>query len=444
MRKLIFVGPSVDFEYRQKLSKYKEVLIMPPIQAGDIWKIISEIKNISHILIIDGYFYTKLSVLHKEILSAINQDIKVIGASSLGALRAKELKNFGMIGFGEVYNYYNKFPFTGDDEVGILHSDDYQYKNLTIPLINLRILLNKKIIKDEKINFYLNTLINKLEKVSFSKRSWQYINNLSQKELSKEYFNYPNLLKNYYIDFKSEDAKRSIDNLIDMDISYKLCCANKISINTNGIKNTYKELDLNIFFDSINIEKIGVQSFISFLRIKSFFDEKDIALALFKKLIIEKYQNEISIEKESIEKEIDKLSNILDVENRDQLTSKLGVSDKELEKIMREKLIFSKYLSYKTDDLGIAITNDLLFENLLSNKKIKKLKALEDIKYINEFKNFIKNCLELNNKLGSKISFKYFFFKVKKDFKYKWKHFLVNRNIDILNLFDSFIGNKKN
>lgn len=444
MRKLIFVGPSLDFEYRQKLIKYKEVLIMPPIQAGDIWKIISEVNDISHILIIDGYFYTKLSVLHKEILSAINQEIKVIGASSLGALRAKELKNFGMIGFGEVYNYYDKFPYTGDDEVGILHSDDYQYKNLSIPLINLRILLNKKIIKDEKINFYLKTLINKLEKVSFTKRSWQYINNISQQDLSKEYFNYPKLLKNYYVDFKSEDAKRSIDNLIDIDISNELCSANKISLNTNGIKNTYKELDLKIFFDSINLEKIGVQSFISFLRIKSFFDEKDIALALFKKLIIEKYQNEILIEKGSIEIEIDKLSNLLGIEKRSQLTSKLGVSDKEIEKIMREKLIFSKYLRYKTDDLGVAITNDLLFENLLSNNKIRKLKGSEDIEYINEFKTFIESCLELNNKLGSKISFTYFFFRIKKDLKNKWKHFLVNRNIDILHLFDSFIGNKKN
>ena len=57
--------------------KKKDFLIRPPIQAGDIWKVLSEEKDISHILIIDGYFYTKLSVLHKEILSAINQNKNV-------------------------------------------------------------------------------------------------------------------------------------------------------------------------------------------------------------------------------------------------------------------------------------------------------------------------------------------------------------------------------
>ena len=115
MRKLIFVGPSINSEYRESLNKKEEFLIRPPIQAGDIWKILSEEKDISHILIIDGYFYTKLSVLHKEILSAINQNKNVIGAASMGALRAKELNSYGMIGFGEVYDFYNQFPHTGDD-----------------------------------------------------------------------------------------------------------------------------------------------------------------------------------------------------------------------------------------------------------------------------------------------------------------------------------------
>ena len=77
MRKLIFVGPSINSEYRESLNKKEEFLIRPPIQAGDIWKILSEEKDVSHILIIDGYFYTKLSVLHKEILSAINQNKNV-------------------------------------------------------------------------------------------------------------------------------------------------------------------------------------------------------------------------------------------------------------------------------------------------------------------------------------------------------------------------------
>ena len=442
MKKLIFVGPSVTSEFRKSLNKKEEVIIKPPIQAGDIWKIISEEKDISHILIIDGYFYTKLSVLHKEILSAINQNKNVIGAASLGALRAKELNSYGMIGFGEVFNFYNQFPHTGDDEVGILHTDDLEYENLSIPLINLRILLNKKKFIDNKMKFFLSSLINKLEKVAFSNRTWQYINNITLNEFSNEYLDFPNLLKRYYVDYKSEDAKKSIESLINNKISNDLIFMKKISSNTNGIKNSYKELDLSLFSNSLNSKKMGIQSFISFLRINSFFNEKDIALSLFKKLIVDKYQNEILIEKEFIEKEIHKLSSSLGIVKTNQLTSKLGLSHKELEKIIRDKLIFSRYLRYKTDDLGIAITNDLLFDNLISNNEISDLKDLEEIKNIDEYKTFIKSCLELNNKLGSFLSFKFFFTKIKKELKKKWDYFLINRNIDIITLFKNITENK--
>ena len=435
MRKLIFVGPSINSEYRESLNKKEEFLIRPPIQAGDIWKVLSEEKDISHILIIDGYFYTKLSVLHKEILSAINQNKNVIGAASMGALRAKELNSYGMIGFGEVYDFYNQFPHTGDDEVGILHTDDMQYKNLSIPLINLRILLNKKEFINHKMKLYLSSLINKLEKVAFPKRTWQYINNITLNEFSIEYSDFPNLLKKDYFDYKSEDAKKSIESLINNKFSNDLIFMKKISSNTNGIKNSYKELDLSLFSNSFNSKKIGIQSFISFLRINSFFNEKDIALSLFKKLIVEKYQNEIFIEEEFIEKEIDKLSSSLGMVKRSQLTSKLGLSEKELENIIRDKLIFSRYLRYKTDDLGIAITNDLLFDNLISNNEISDLKDLEELKSIDEYKTFIRSCLDLNNKLGSFLSFKFFFAQIKKEFKKKWEYFLINRNIDIITLF---------
>ena len=435
MKKLIFVGPSINSEYRESLNKKEDVLIRPPIQAGDIWKIISEEKDISHILILDGYFYTKLSVLHKEILSAINQNKIVIGAASLGALRAKELNSYGMIGFGEVYDFYNRFPHTGDDEVGILHTDDMQYKNLSIPLINLRILLKKEKIINNKMKLYLSSLINRLEKVAFSKRTWQYINNITLNEFSIEYSDFPNLLKKDYFDYKSEDAKKSIESLINNKFSNDLIFIKKISSNTNGIKNSYKELDLSLFLNSFNSKKISIQSFISFLRINSFFNEKDIALSLFKKLIVEKYQNEIFIEEEFIEKEIDKLSISLGMVKRSQLTSKLGLSEKELENIIKDKLIFSRYLRYKTDDLGIAITNDLLFDNLISNNKISDLKDLKELKSIDEYKTFIKSCLDLNNKLGSFLSFKFFFAQIKKEFKKKWEYFLINRNIDIITLF---------
>ena len=55
------------------------------------------------ILIVDGEFGQSLSVWHKEILHALHRGIRVVGASSMGALRAAELDRFGMEGVGEIY-----------------------------------------------------------------------------------------------------------------------------------------------------------------------------------------------------------------------------------------------------------------------------------------------------------------------------------------------------
>ncbi|TVT40867.1 hypothetical protein FNH05_23330 [Amycolatopsis rhizosphaerae] len=44
---------------------------------------------------IDGYFHHVPSVQHKEILYAQHQGLMVVGCSSMGALRAAELTDFG-------------------------------------------------------------------------------------------------------------------------------------------------------------------------------------------------------------------------------------------------------------------------------------------------------------------------------------------------------------
>ena len=56
--------------------------------------------------IIDGYFEATPTVWHKEILWAMTQGIHVYGAASIGALRAAELHDFGMVGIGRVYEAF--------------------------------------------------------------------------------------------------------------------------------------------------------------------------------------------------------------------------------------------------------------------------------------------------------------------------------------------------
>ena len=91
------------------------------------------------VVIIDGLFYASTPVWQRELLAGLDFGITVVGASSMGALRAAELAPCGMIGYGTVYRWYSEGKISGDDEVSLLHSSaEFGYKSLSEPLVNMR------------------------------------------------------------------------------------------------------------------------------------------------------------------------------------------------------------------------------------------------------------------------------------------------------------------
>jgi len=72
----------------------------PPARKGDVYRIISS--GVKTIILIDGVFHSAPSVWQRELLDAMEEGIQVLGASSMGALRAAELHQFGMVGFGVI------------------------------------------------------------------------------------------------------------------------------------------------------------------------------------------------------------------------------------------------------------------------------------------------------------------------------------------------------
>lgn len=93
-------------------------------------------------VLLDGYFFGELSVPHKELLYVLDAGVNVVGAASMGALRAAEMHRFGMVGVGTVYDWYDRGIIDGDDEVAVLHlPHDLGYKAVTIALVEVRIAL---------------------------------------------------------------------------------------------------------------------------------------------------------------------------------------------------------------------------------------------------------------------------------------------------------------
>lgn len=110
----------------------------PPVRRGDL----RESCPGRTVIIIDGEFGQNLSVSPKEILRLIDLGGRVIGASSMGALRAAELYPYGMEGCGWIYEAYRSGSIERDDEVALLYSP-FDSTPLTVPLVNVRYWLDE-------------------------------------------------------------------------------------------------------------------------------------------------------------------------------------------------------------------------------------------------------------------------------------------------------------
>jgi hypothetical protein len=134
MSLVVFAGPTIASDtVRGELTAD----VRGPAARGDVAR--AALDRPDAILVIDGYFDRVPSVWHKEILWAMSQGIHVFGAASMGALRAAELAEFGMVGVGEVYQAFVGGDLEDDDEVAVAHGDAASgYRRMSDAMVNIR------------------------------------------------------------------------------------------------------------------------------------------------------------------------------------------------------------------------------------------------------------------------------------------------------------------
>jgi len=134
MKPIVFLGPSLS---RAVAESELDAEFRPPAAQGDVYRAARH--HPPAIGIIDGYFDRVPAVWHKEILWALSKGIHVLGAASMGALRAAELAEFGMRGVGKVFQAFAVGKLADDDEVAIAHaSAEHGYRAASDALVNIR------------------------------------------------------------------------------------------------------------------------------------------------------------------------------------------------------------------------------------------------------------------------------------------------------------------
>lgn len=137
----VFSGPTLNPAEARLLRP--DVVAHGPVKHGDLFD--PAIGPGDAILIIDGLFHQSRALRHKEILHVLHRGVRAYGASSIGALRAAELREHGMVGLGEVYGQYVRGEIEGDDEVAVAQSPSGNWHACSIPMVNVRAMLRRAV-----------------------------------------------------------------------------------------------------------------------------------------------------------------------------------------------------------------------------------------------------------------------------------------------------------
>jgi hypothetical protein len=134
---ILFAGPSTHGLDRTALLQ-DGAQLRPPVRRGDVGRLVEAASTPGVLVICDGVFQSVPAVSHAELCAAIDTGWQVWGVSSIGAIRAFELRDEGMRGFGYVYEQLSRHEDFTDDEMCLLHFPEDPWFPLTEALVNLR------------------------------------------------------------------------------------------------------------------------------------------------------------------------------------------------------------------------------------------------------------------------------------------------------------------
>lgn len=195
----MFTGPSL---LPKDAKKILEADYRPPVARGDVINALRDDPEI--IVIIDGVFHKEPAVSHKEILEALKKGVILVGGASMGALRASELDDFGMVGIGKVYHDYREGVIESDDDVAVVINPE-TLEQLSEALISMNYTF--KAAMDEGVidEADFKTLVDTAKSIYYPKRTYNRVFKDSGLEMEKiKHFQI--FLDENRVDVKREDA----------------------------------------------------------------------------------------------------------------------------------------------------------------------------------------------------------------------------------------------
>jgi len=202
---VVFLGPSLP---RYRAEQILKAEYRPPAKRGDLYRAAKEGAKI--ICLIDGVFFQDCSVAHKEVLFALERGARVLGASSMGALRASELDVYGMEGVGEIFRAYKRGDLVSDDEVALIF-DPFTWEPRSEPLVNIRFNLDLALQKGIIDTPTKDVLFHSAQCLYFPERTYERMMKAAEgRVLAETLQRFREFINNERRDLKMEDALQAL------------------------------------------------------------------------------------------------------------------------------------------------------------------------------------------------------------------------------------------
>jgi len=170
---VVFVGPSLPERSR---SNFGAVTWRPPARRGDLEQL--DLRPGARVALIDGYLVQQHPPSPTEVFGLLDRGYEVWGCSSLGALRAAELRNHGVRGFGWVYHRVVDRTITYDDEL-VATLDPRSDEATALFLANIRFGLDELVAANRVSSPRARVLVDGLRAVHFEQRTSLFCRSLA-------------------------------------------------------------------------------------------------------------------------------------------------------------------------------------------------------------------------------------------------------------------------
>ena len=162
MRPVVFIGPTLS---RRRCSALLGAEYLPPARKGSL----NEITPGRVVAIIDGEIPPDAFLPECEVREALDRDVVLFGAASVGAYHASNFANLGMHGVGWVYDQYRAGALSSFDEIAVMY-DPVSLRALSVPLVNVRFWLEGLIAASLLRPGDVNAILEELRRLPISDR----------------------------------------------------------------------------------------------------------------------------------------------------------------------------------------------------------------------------------------------------------------------------------